>query len=744
MGKLSVGLGGMAVKSENNASLEIRLFGQFEVLREGNPISASTWGRQKNKTLLKILLTDRGRVFSQDQLLELLYGGEDPHKKLGNLRGRISQLRRILEPNLDKGSNSQYILRIGEGYCFSSNVPCWLDTEAFQGHIRNAERAQESGQWRLAVESFEKAIQLYRGEFLEADRYEEWALASRERWQEEHLSALAQLAECHVQLGNCSRAIGYCKQVLKVQPTRESAIRQLMQYYYVAGEDSRALEAFESGRQVLKERLDVEPSSETQALYRQIRQGELPRRVGALDPLRIAVLPFVNLCPDPKDEYFVDGMTEELIYSLSKIRELKVIAQTSVLSYKGTTKRIPQIGRELRVGTVLEGSVRKADSKLRITAQLIDVDSEEHIWAGKYDRDLDDVFAIQTEIAQHVTDVLRVQMLPPAVSSPKIRYSGSTEAYRLYLEGRYFLKKRFKDSLQKARQSFERALEIDGKFAQARASLASTHWLLAHFGLVPFEEGIARAQKEAQAALALDDGVGEAYSTLGAIQCLARHDLRSAAALFDRAMETEPQNVEIRHYRAANLLFLGELNAAIDAYREALDIDPVSSRLIRSLGYCLDFARRHNEALVQLQRAERLEKHDWSLHTCYGNAYLHLQQYEKALEAYTLAIEVGNEASIKASLERVLHGYVRSEIGEQGALESTLADMVDDPERDSAAVAVGYFLLGQHDLGFEWLARARDERAGWYLYILQEPLLDSVRDDLRYREHLVRLGVCPE
>jgi len=732
------------MESEDQSPLQIRLLGQFEVSREGEPIPASAWGRRKTKTLLKVLVTESGRVFSQDQLIELLYGGEDPQKKYGNLRGRISELRRALEPDLRKGSDSRYILRIGEGYCFSSNAPCWLDTEAFQEAVTDAERAQESGEWRPAVESYERAIQLYRGELLETDRYEEWSLAPRERWQEEYLAVLSQLAQCHAELGNYTKAIDCCKLTLSIEPARESAIRRLMQFYYVAGEDSRALETFEMGSQVLKERLDVEPSSETQALYEQIKQGALPRKASVLDPLRIAVLPFVNLCPKPEDEYFVDGMTEELIYSLSKIHELKVIAQTSVLTYKGANKSITQIGRELRVGTVVEGSVRKADSTLRITAQLIDVDSEEHIWAGKYDRDLDDVFAIQTEISRQVTAALRQQMLSQEAGLPTIRYSGSTEAYRLYLEGRYFLKKRYKDSLQKARESFERALEIDGEFAQARASLASTHWLLAHFGLVPFEEGIARAQKEAQAALALDDGVGEAYSTLGAIQCLAQHDLRSAAALLDRAMETEPQNVEIRNFRAANLVMRGELSAAIDAYREALDIDPVSSRLMRSLGYCLDFARRHDEALVQLQRAERLEKRDWSLYMCYGNAYLHLQQYEKALEAYALAIEVGNEASIKVSFERVLHGYVRSEMGEQGALGSTLADMVHDPKPDSAAVAVGYFLLGHHDLGFEWLARARDERASWYLYILQEPLLDSVRDDPRYREHLAKLGVSSE
>lgn len=394
-------------------TLEVRLFGQLEVLQEGHPVPASAYGRRQTQRLLKILLTSRGRVFNKDELIEALYGGKDPQKKAGNLRGRISELRRALEPDLEKGGNSQYILRIGEGYCFSSNAPICLDTELSQEQIRSGQQAQEKGQWRLAVEAYEKALKLYRGEFLEADRYEEWSLGSREMWQEEYLAVLCQLAECYAELGNSKKAINCCKQVLAIQPTREAAIRNLMQYYYVAGEDSRAMEVFETGRQVLKERLDGEPSSETTSLYEQIKQGELPRRTSVLDPLRVAVLPFVNLCPNPEDEYFVDGMTEELIYSLSKVRELKVIAQTSVLTYKGADKSIAQIGRELRVGSIVEGSVRKADSRLRITAQLVHVDTEEHMWVGEYDRDLDDMFVIQTDIAQEVANSLRRHLPAP-------------------------------------------------------------------------------------------------------------------------------------------------------------------------------------------------------------------------------------------------------------------------------------------------------------------------------------------
>jgi len=741
MGRLGASYGGVPVESQNHSSLAVRLFGQFEALLEGEPVPASAWGRRKTETLLKVLLTERGRVFSQDQLIELLYGGENPHKKFGNLRGRISELRRALEPHLDKGGNSRYILRIGEGYCFSSNAPCWLDTEAFQEGIRDAEQAQESGQWRLAVESYERAIELYRGEFLETDRYEEWSLASRESWQEEYLSALAQLAECHVQLGDCSRAITTCKQVLKIQPIREPAIRQLMRYYYVAGEDSRAVEAFEKGKQALKERLDVEPSSETTSLYEQIRQGELPRRTSALDPLRIAVLPFVNLCPNPEDEYFVDGMTEELIYSLSKVPELKVIAQTSVLSYKGTKKSIPQIGRELRVGTVVEGSVRKADSKLRITAQLINADSDEHIWAGKYDRDLDDVFAIQTEIAQQVTNVLRKQMLTKEASSPEIRYSGSTEVYGLYLEGRYFLKKRFKNSLQKARKSFEKALQIDDGFALAHAGLADAIWLLAHNGFIPTQAGYDMAEQEAKRTLAIDDTIGGAYATLGAIQTFDRFDPRGAEPYFRQAVELEPRNVQIRHWAACLFIILGRLDDAIDSYQQALDIDPVSVIANRSLGCAYYYARRYDDALRQLLKAERMETQDWNVHQYLGQVWLKKGQYERARAALEKSCEITTEGlQDQISIESVALFHVRELMGETGMLQQFIERIIGTEREASAIVSLGYFLLGDVDTGFEWLERSRIARDTWYLYLLQDPLLDSIKSNPRYREHLGKLG----
>jgi len=725
--------------------LEIRMLGPFEVIRDGQPISTREWRRRKTVTLLKVLLTERGRIFSDDSLVENIFGpdleGSRSESTKGNLRGRVADLRHALEPGLESGQKSQFILRLGEGYCFSSQANVWLDVEAFRGCVADAEQAHERGQVDSAVELYESALKLFRGEFLETDPYEEWALASRERWHEERMSALIGLATCYAEFEDYKRAIGCLRVVLDAQPARESAIRKLMLLHYLAGEDSLATIVFERGKKSLKEYLNVAPSPETFALLREIQEGRMERRIDVLDKLRIAVLPFVNLCPDTEDEYFVDGVTEELIYSLSRFPELKVIAQTSILNYKDANKGIAQIGRELRVGTIVEGSVRKSNNELRVTAQLIDVASEEHLWAGEYDRELGDVFEIQTEISQDVSRHLRRHLTSEQGDRLEIRHAVDPEAYRLFLEGRYFLKRRYGDSLQRARASFESALLIDDAFARARASLASTLWLLVHFGLLPFRDGLAQAEREARAALALDESSGEAYGTLAAIRALAHYDLQGAAELHDRAVEAEPQNVEIRHHRAVNLLFLGELDAAIEAYQEALKIDPISSRLIRSLGYCLDFARRHNEAVAQLQRAERLEQRDWSLYMCFGNAYLHLQQYEKALEAYSLAAKIGDEAAVQETLGRILLAYVLGQMGEPAALPSAVAEAVESPEREADGVAVGYFLLGQDDLGFEWLDRARDEHASWYLYVLHEPLLDSISKDPRFREHLTRLGV---
>jgi len=222
-----------------------------------------------------------------------------------------------------------------------------------------------------------------------------------------YLDGQSRLAECYAKLDRLRQAISCCKRVLEAEPYRETTIRQLMEYHAAMGERTKTLVAFETGTKELRERLDVEPSPELRNLRDRIAlQTSFPES-SAYDSRRIAVIPFINVGPDPSNESLADGMTEELIYTLSKVAGLEVIAQTTVLNYKGSQKSVTEIGQELRVGSLLEGSVQKAKDRARILVQLINVESEAHLWAEQYDRDMQDVLDVQGDIARMVAALPR-------------------------------------------------------------------------------------------------------------------------------------------------------------------------------------------------------------------------------------------------------------------------------------------------------------------------------------------------
>ena len=237
----------------------------------------------------------------------------------------------------------------------------------------------------------------------------------------------------------------------------------------------------------------------------------------SLDKKRIAVLPFLNISPDPNDAYFADGLTEELIARLSTISGFKVIARTSIMRFRGTTKSVGEIGKELKSGTVLEGSVRKAANRLRVTAQLIDATTEEHLWVQNYDRQLEDVFAIQTEVAQNVSDALETQLLREEREHIEKKPTGDIGAYTFYLKGRYYWNERSRAALEKAIKYFEEAIRRDPGFALAYAGLADSYIVLVDHGHLPPSEGYPKAKEAARKALELDETLAEAHTSLGNI-----------------------------------------------------------------------------------------------------------------------------------------------------------------------------------------------------------------------------------
>ena len=268
---------------------------------------------------------------------------------------------------------------------------------------------------------------------------------------------------------------------------------------------------------------------------------------------RIAVLPFANISPDPKDEYFADGMTEELISTLSKIRGLRVISRTSVLGYKQTSKHLSEIAKELNVGAVLEGSVRKAGDDLRITAQLIDVDSDEHLWSQDYDRKFENVFSLQKEIAQKVADSLQVTILSKESKELGKKPTQNMEAYILYLKGRTYGRQFTLESFKKTIDYCEQAIQKDPNYAQAYAGIAWCYTQIGFLEMLPSDEAFLRAEKFAEKAIQLDPSIPESHVALGQVMLYHKWDFRGAEIETRRALELSP-NLAGGHSALANCL----------------------------------------------------------------------------------------------------------------------------------------------------------------------------------------------
>jgi non-specific serine/threonine protein kinase len=257
--------------------LKIQLLGAFEIWREDLLIPLQAQSRGKAPAILKVLLSERGRVFSQDQLIEVLFSDLEPAKAAHNLHARISELRRALEPELKQGSDSQFIRSAGkQGYCFPKDAPCSLDTEEFQNHYQTAQAAERTGRWAEALEGYQQAVQLYRGDYLAEDPYEEWTLASREEWRELFLNALLRLADCQAHLGQYAEALETCRKAIKQKPSAEAATRQMMIYHCLLGEHSAALQAYRECAKALEKELEVQPSPETEKLHEAILKGRMP------------------------------------------------------------------------------------------------------------------------------------------------------------------------------------------------------------------------------------------------------------------------------------------------------------------------------------------------------------------------------------------------------------------------------------------------------------------------------------
>jgi serine/threonine-protein kinase len=463
----------------------------------------------------------------------------------------------------------------------------------------------------------------------------------------------------------------------------------------------------------------------------------LMRPAGAARIESLAVLPLENLSSDSEQQYFADGMTDELITDLSKIGELRVISRTSVMQYKGTRKPLPEIAKELKVEALVEGSVLRAGDHVRITTRLTNAVKEKQLFASSYEGDLRDVLGLQKEVARDIAAEIRAKLTPSEQSRLVSFRQPDPRAYEACLKGRYQWNQRGATGLKKALESFQQAIEIDPTYATAYAGLADTYNLLASSGAIPGKEGLEMARAAAKKALELDENLAEAHTALaGVLQSANDWNFNAAEAEFRRAIELNPNYATARFWHAQNLLVLNRADEAVAEYRQAEGLDPLSPAVSAYVGFSLEKARRYDEAIAAAQKTITLFPDSPFGHFTLAMAYRQKGRYQEAIAAFKKATELSpHRPDFIATLG---HAYAVS--GNKNEA-SKIAHELEASHAPAFALALVYVGLGDRDRSFALLEQAYEERFPILPEALQDPLFDPVRPDPRFQALLRRIGL---
>src|SRR2546425_1280020 len=478
-------------------------------------------------------------------------------------------------------------------------------------------------------------------------------------------------------------------------------------------------------------------------VYRVVMPWETePTLSDELNPRRVAVLPFANMSPDPNDSYFADGITEEIISTLSGVSGLNIISRTSVMGYKGTTKRVKEIGGELEAGSVLEGSFRKAGNRIRVTAQLIDVRDDRHVWAHSYDRNLDDVFGVQTDIAKQVSDALRVKILAPEIDRIEKKPTESTKAYNLYLHGRYHLNKRGIDDINKAAEYFTQAVREDQEFALGYVGLADCNELLSFNWHIEAETRHEKARTMIAKALEIDRDLAEAHTTRALI-LLDEFDLRGSEEEFMKAIELKPSYATAHQWYFHQLLPELRWDEALTQIEKALELDPLSQ--IINLNHAGYYAakRDYAKALDLNKKAVELNPSYALAHFELAGVYGRMKMFDEMRRECKIGVGLVQESYPQvARLTDAMIAYHEDDKERVRGLMPELEAHVGEPLSSDALLMAGlYFLLAQNDKGFEWLEKSYSRRESGLLSIAVDVMFDGVRADPRYQNLVERLGL---
>ena len=457
----------------------------------------------------------------------------------------------------------------------------------------------------------------------------------------------------------------------------------------------------------------------------------------------IAVLPFLNISADPDNEYFCDGLAEELLSALTKIKRLFVVARASAFSFKGRDLNVREIGRILGVDTVLEGSVKKAGDQLRVSVRLIDAHTGFQIWAERFDRRMTELFAMQDEITLAIIEQLKVEILEKEKLAVLSRQPVNLEAYNLYLKGRYYWAQR-PQGIDKAIVFFEQAIDKDPRSALARAGLADCYVTLGSWenGTLPPVKAMAKAKAAASKALELDSRLAEAHATLAYRTTHHDWDWPAAEAQFRRSIELNPNYAVSHHWYSHYLTAMGRTAESLVESRRCLELDPLDLVINLHMAWHHHWARQFEEAVEQCRIAGELFPDTFWLPFFLGMAYQQLGRIGEA--TVQLRRATGISGTVTFTTAALGHLYASSGRTPQARVifEDLRARAAVSyvPSYDLALVCAG---LGWQDQAFEWLGKAFEERSGWLAYLRIEPRLDSLRGDPRFAELLKRVHLAP-